>query len=338
MVLVLTLEGGIGAGKTTVYNGLKEAFKDVQGVGFVPDPVADWEKHGLLQAMYEKTLSAAVFQSVVLMSLHADMVSALNSPDNLQVLICERSAATNNLFAVQNLEGMELQSYNFVFERLLKAIPSHVSTHHIYLRAPVKSCKERIAVRNRDGESNIEEAYLQGLHDLHEKWADEAKNVLTVDATKSEGDVIVDVFAAIQNTVDKYGVCSSGTIKLFRDRAMMLRFEAEIIQAMQRDMSKFTHHGDRVVTMALMNPALNIDASPRQVLSLVTRSKLSPGHLWTLFKSSGGRSKEDDESTPDESEQKEALQLVWRSLERAASRRAEDVRAVPVVLRRCATK
>jgi Sec-independent protein translocase protein TatA len=51
--------------------------------------------------------------------------------------------------------------------------------------------------------------------------------------------------------------------------------------------------------------------------------------LWTLFKSSGGRSKDDDESTPDESEQKEALQIVWHSLERAASRRAEDVRAVP---------
>jgi hypothetical protein len=68
-------------------------------------------------------------------------------------------------------------------------------------------------------------------------------------------------------------------------------------------------HGDRVVAIALANPAANT-ASPLHVLATLRSMELPPGRLWTLFKECGGVSKEEGDHV-DECDQLHVLSELW---------------------------
>ena len=53
--LVLSIEGNIGIGKSTLLGLLRERYAQDASVVFVDEPVDLWEKSGLLQAMYAST-------------------------------------------------------------------------------------------------------------------------------------------------------------------------------------------------------------------------------------------------------------------------------------------
>lgn len=90
------------------------------------------------------------------------------------------------------------------------------------------------------------------------------------------------------------------------------KFESEIYEAVAQLPQMFGNaHGDRVVTVAMMNPAAEL-ASPKVVIETVRKASLSPGELWTMFKDAGGVSKAG--GGPDESEQLEPLKRVWKRL------------------------
>ena len=71
-------------------------------------------------------------------------------------------------------------------------------------------------------------------------------------------------------------------------------------------------HGDRVVGMALFNHDAGIGVSPLGVLHRLRQLKLEPAELWGIFKSHGGRSKEDT-GIP-EGDQHQALRGTWEEL------------------------
>ena len=48
--LVVSIEGNIGVGKSTLLRALKERYAKDDTVCFVDEPVATWEQHGLLAA------------------------------------------------------------------------------------------------------------------------------------------------------------------------------------------------------------------------------------------------------------------------------------------------
>eukprot|EP00966_Prymnesium_polylepis_P017483 403268-Prymnesium_polylepis.1 len=102
--------------------------------------------------------------------------------------------------------------------------------------------------------------------------------------------------------------------------ARKMRFEAEVYEAVAQLQELFGNaHGDSVVCVALMNPALNV-ASPREVVSTVRNANLPTGELWTMFKNNGGVSKAG--GGPNESEQHEPLRLVWEGLVSAPDKSA----------------
>lgn len=87
--LVISIEGGIGVGKSTLFAKLKAKFKENVSIAFVSEPAEEWTNYGFLQGMYDGTINRATFQHMVLMSLTADLLKALKKkPD---VIISERS-------------------------------------------------------------------------------------------------------------------------------------------------------------------------------------------------------------------------------------------------------
>ena len=127
-VQMLSLEGSIGAGKSTMLTSLRKQLADEPGVVFVEEQVERWEEAGLLQAMYDGSLSKAVFQQVALMSLAAGLFKALQTP-GVRLVVSERSPHSNAIFAQVNLGGIEMMAYQVTLAQLLDALPADMERH-----------------------------------------------------------------------------------------------------------------------------------------------------------------------------------------------------------------
>ncbi len=86
---IVAIEGGIGVGKSTVIDRLKELFKDNPNVIVLPEPVDEWESRGFLASMYAGRIDPGAFQHMVLMGLSGDLLEALRQRPAL--IITERS-------------------------------------------------------------------------------------------------------------------------------------------------------------------------------------------------------------------------------------------------------
>ena len=74
-------------GKSTLLAKLRDAYAGVEGVVFVDEPVVAWEQAGLLSAMYDGRLHAAVFQMMALSTRYAALRRA---PRRLGAVALER--------------------------------------------------------------------------------------------------------------------------------------------------------------------------------------------------------------------------------------------------------
>lgn len=166
-VPLLTVEGLIGAGKSSQIQLLRERLAEEEGIVFLEEPVDKWMAADLLQGFYRGELSAATFQLSVLMSLAGPLFSAACSKPKL--IVSERSPFSNfAVFAKANLAGAELNAYAYTFKELLAAMPPMKVTS-VYLETTVETALDRTRARERDSESEIKEEYMQLLHDLHDR-------------------------------------------------------------------------------------------------------------------------------------------------------------------------
>jgi deoxyadenosine/deoxycytidine kinase len=87
-----------------------------------------------------------------------------------------------NLYQQGHIGGRDYDAYNDLYKLLTELLPPPDLV--IYLRASVSTLVERISLRGRDFEMNIEEGYLNQLNALYETWIEEFSfcPVLTVPA------------------------------------------------------------------------------------------------------------------------------------------------------------
>ena len=88
--LLISIEGNIGIGKSTLMKQLKARLAYDDAVVFVDEPVELWESYGLLAAMYSGAISRTAFQLMVLNTRAAWLAKALARP-GVSVVVCERS-------------------------------------------------------------------------------------------------------------------------------------------------------------------------------------------------------------------------------------------------------
>lgn len=187
--VVVSFEGGIGVGKSTIISKLKEALSGAPGVVFVDEPVNEWMDRGLLQAMYDGTLNTATFQHMVLMSLAADLGRVILY-ERPALIITERSPVSNYyVFAKENLTGVDLDCYKFVWDRFMGVSPPGIESHYVYLDADATTLAARMKERERSSEEAVSMAYMQALEKRHKAWLGEEANAHSVNAADS-GDVV----------------------------------------------------------------------------------------------------------------------------------------------------
>ena len=195
MTVLISIEGGIGSGKSTVFRKLRQILNDKMGIVFVEEPVEEWTQNGFLKAMYDGKMSKAVFQQMALMSLVGDLQKALaTSP---AVIISERSPFSNYyVFAKANLSGDDLRVYEFSWKKLLAGLPQDLAVRYIYLDAPTSTLTHRIAKRMRIGEDNMPTQYHEKLKLLHCAWLKDVQNKVILDATNTEDRIYTDACIA----------------------------------------------------------------------------------------------------------------------------------------------
>jgi len=210
--LVISIEGNIGVGKSTVMRGLKAAMlqcdvpnpEDVErDVVFIDEPVEEWKAHGFLERMYTEPASKPAFQHMVLMSLAGDLLKALARKPPPKLIITERSPWGNyHTFGKANLSGNDMKMYEFTWKRLIAGLPSDLNVRYIYLQAPVATLVARVQDRAREEEVGVPSEYLGCLDALHEEWLQTETWMQTVDASRGCAKVLDDVAHAINEWLE----------------------------------------------------------------------------------------------------------------------------------------
>jgi deoxyadenosine/deoxycytidine kinase len=183
---IYTIEGNIGAGKTTILKIIGKNFDDVT---FVEEPVSQWQNLGgenLLEKFYQDPERwGFTFEFYSMLSKIKCLMKAADTEKN--IIIIERSILSNKIFIdiskemnkLNDLEyGMLINTYNFYKQNVYPILNGI-----IYLNTPVDLCVQRIIKRNRGGESNVDKNYLLMLK---EKF-DELSNYSTIPTLVIDG-------------------------------------------------------------------------------------------------------------------------------------------------------
>ena len=185
---VVTIEGTIGAGKSTLKNRIEEMVaagelgsseQPPQAIVFVDEPVSVWDQFTdedgvpILKRFYENPSQWAFsFQMMAYISRLAAFENARKAHPQA-LLVSERSLeADRRVFAQMLCDSGDINTIDF-------AIYTHWFDHFasqfkpdliIYLRTPPEEAQMRIVNRARDGESPIDIAYLQRLEKYTDAW------------------------------------------------------------------------------------------------------------------------------------------------------------------------
>ena len=170
---IISIEGGIGVGKSTVMAHLRRTMPELF---FIDEPVDLWEEAGLLDAMYDGSIPPGTFQIAALSTRMAPLLKAVR--DGQKVIVTERCPWSDlQVFTKANLpEGsVELAAYTMAYDALMTVMPPRVTLWNIYLTAKVDTLVERMENRNRPAERTAcEDAkasrrkYLDKLQERHD--------------------------------------------------------------------------------------------------------------------------------------------------------------------------
>lgn len=180
MTVILSIEGNIGSGKSTIIDFLKNNYND-DNIIFLPEPVDEWENikdkenNTILQKFYndQKKYSFAFQMMAYISRLNLLRETIKQNPN--KTIISERSLFTDKyvfakmLHDSDNMEDVEYQIYNNWFNSFLDLAPF---SKMIYLKTDPKISFNRISVRNRQGEDKIPYEYIENCHKYHNEMYD----------------------------------------------------------------------------------------------------------------------------------------------------------------------
>lgn len=182
-VTLVSFDGNIGSGKSTMMKKAHEFYKNSANVIFAEEPVEKWklikDKNGteMLKLFYQdQEKHAFKFQIMAFVSRLAGLREIVKAnPGKNIVIITERSLYTDKeifakmLYDQGKMSDVEHQIYLTLFDEF--ALEFEVNKV-IYIKTDPVKCHERIHLRAREGEELIPLAYLEECHKYHEEFLD----------------------------------------------------------------------------------------------------------------------------------------------------------------------
>ena len=188
MPYILSIEGNIGSGKSTILNYLKENNEN-KDIIFLKEPVHIWEtikdeeNKTIIENFYQDAKKYGfMFQIMAFATRMQILKDTIKENPNCKIIVCERSIlADQHVFASMLhddniIDTMGFTIYQMMANNYMKDYPLNGI---IYIDAEPNICMERIEQRNREGESNIELSYLGKCKHYHDTWLDSTFKYLT---------------------------------------------------------------------------------------------------------------------------------------------------------------
>jgi deoxyadenosine/deoxycytidine kinase len=196
-MLLVCIEGGIGYGKTTLINTLKQ-LSDHE---FMVENLDSWGD--LLDKFYSDTkTNSLAFQLLTLSTWFESLTKIWHK----KVVITERSHTTNRSFKTINyfkrtdaISEINEKTYEIMQNTITHLLPNILYIRFSRLELSVQ--KDRILRRARACEKDIPDSYHIALEDQMDKEL-EGKNVIYIDPNAD----IVENCKFILNEIDKYAV------------------------------------------------------------------------------------------------------------------------------------
>lgn len=192
-VYVISIEGNIGSGKSTLVKKIKECKK----YHVLQEPVDVWKSitdkdgNNILSQYYKNQKRYAYtfqnFAFITRIKELQDLIEKVERKRNLfkdEYIIVERSIFSDkNVFAKKLyndklISNLEYELYNYWFHKL----KSHVFVSaYIYLKVEPEISLKRVIKRSRNEEKNsIPIDYLKSLDYYHNKWLENTENKVLV--------------------------------------------------------------------------------------------------------------------------------------------------------------
>ena len=177
--VMVSIEGGIGVGKSSVIHLLKSTFVNAE---FIDEPTEEWATivdengKGILQTFYDdKTRWSYTFQNIAYITRMNHIIDKILNSKKKYIILDRSLQADLNTFAkmlydsnhLTLLEWSAYGKWNTFFERFYGNLIDHKI---IYLRCEPTVAFERIKLRGREAEKNIPLSYLESLHKYHDEW------------------------------------------------------------------------------------------------------------------------------------------------------------------------
>ena len=175
--MYIAIEGVIGVGKTTLARLLAPAFdadlllEVFEENPFLSDFYADRQRYAFQTQIF-----------FLLSRYHQQRRGVTAILEAGKSLLSDYTFAKDALFARINLQGDELDMYGRVHEALAEKIP--MPDLLVYLRADTNTLMQRIAMRDRSYERNMERSYIEELNRAYEEFFSQPYDgtpVLTLD-------------------------------------------------------------------------------------------------------------------------------------------------------------
>ncbi|OOE32297.1 hypothetical protein BZG05_14920 [Salinivibrio kushneri] len=195
--MYITIEGNIGAGKTTI---LKELAEEL-GFEYQPEGVeSDSEFQRLVKSIGDGELNAGERLNAYLAKKRVDTIKGF---DPAKDYVMERSVTSAMLFAMA--DGSSDETLDKIYRHIVATPQPYLS---IYLRTPAPECMKRIKKRNRSGEQTLPMKYLRKVEKTHDEWAEvgeEVHRVLVIDDGEMSVGQMAELVKVKLEVVKNYG-------------------------------------------------------------------------------------------------------------------------------------
>lgn len=174
MVYTITIDGLIGAGKSSLISQLKDDFT------CFPEPIEDWS---LLKNFYEDMETyAAPFQYQVLFSFHKMYSSFKNVKDKIILERCPWSS--KHIFTTMLVDNGYITPDEFNLYCNFYNKVAFTTNLFIYLKVDTEVAYKRILNRDRASEKSLKFEYLEILNNRYNTAIKTLNNVKMVDANQ----------------------------------------------------------------------------------------------------------------------------------------------------------
>ena len=177
--LVISIEGNIGSGKSTIIELLSQLSNEnnFKKIVLLKEPVHEWEEivddenNSIISLFYQSQSDYGFsFQMMAYISRLNNLKKALNENHN-SIIITERSLFTDKfVFAKMLYDDNKIRKVDYsIYEKWFNSFINDIPIVHkvIYINTIPELCLERIHKRSREGESNISLEYLTNCNKYH---------------------------------------------------------------------------------------------------------------------------------------------------------------------------